>query len=433
VPLSGSLWRCLVACVATAVCVPATPEPLRVGYAECFQARVPISDFEQRHTEIVFQAQSQARNAWGHPDDRPYSGSLESLPHVFPIHIGRFCADLPYLADRRLIEPLDERLDALGLSIDSWPSNLREAVTYRGKLWALPHHVLMDGLQMNRELAITLGINAPPSSWQQLFALIASAVEGGVSTGFSASGTMLELVECMSMTSGSSPVDLADAGAWASPAFEVALELLRRANTAKQLHFRPANEPLRAASTALFGLGRVETLHEVEPYVLIPFPRRLLEDDAPAGDIAVPAMLEAYVLRANGDGVRQEANSYLKWLMSNETEWMVFEATNQRGSDAPILLDSVHVPLRDTALSSLDFEYAQRKFPAFAILRSNVQSAWFSSAPASIEWVGVQRAEEIIRRELDKVPASSWLPSLRQSVNMLVKATPAESTAYVAY
>ncbi len=432
-PLSRNRCGWLFALAVLSLCLSASPEALRVGYSECFQARVPISDFEQRHPEIALLPQAHARNAWGHPEDRPFYKSLASLPHVFPIHIGRFCSDLPYLADRGLIEPMDDRLEALGLNPDALPANVRNAVSYRGKVWAVPHHVLMDGLQMNRELAQALGIETPPSSWQQVFSLVASAVERGITTSFNTSGTMLELLECMNMSSGASAVDLADANAWASPSFEVALDLLRRANAAKQLTFRPANEPLRVSNTALFGLGRVESLHEIEPYVLIPFPRRLLEEDSPAEVTALPGMLEAYVLRANGEAVQREAMSYLKWLMSDETEWLILDATNQRGSDTPILLDSVHVPLREEVLDSLDFEYARKKFSAFAIMRSNVQSAWFSSTPAAIESVAIQRADEIIRRELDTLPASSWLPSLRQSVNMLVKATPAESTAYLAY
>ena len=150
---------CFVACLAGALTLSAPAETLQVGYAECFKARLPLKDFEQRHPEVEVSVTPHARNAWGHPDDRPFAANPDALPHVFPIHVGRYCADLPFLADRGLIEPLGDALVHLGLTQESFPPNVLEAVTYRGKIWAIPHHVLVDGLQVNRELAMILGIN----------------------------------------------------------------------------------------------------------------------------------------------------------------------------------------------------------------------------------------------------------------------------------
>jgi hypothetical protein len=412
---------------------PLADEPVLVGYAECFGARLPLAEFSQQHPEVAVARRPYARNAWGHPDDRPYSGDAKGLPDVFPVHVGRFAEDLPELAERGLIEPVEEWLRALGLAPEDFPPEVREAVSHRGRMWAIPHHVLSDALHLHRESAARLGLDANPQSWEALFSLLEQAEAAGVPATFSAAGTLTDLLECMLLSAGHPPLDLSALDAWESPAMVSALALLQSPHSTRRLQFRAQNVPLRLAGPALAGTGRVESLHASAAYRVIPYPSRLRELDPPATTPAVPAMLEAYAVRAHRPEARAGILAFLAWLLSDETEWAAFEATNLRNADQPVRLDTVHVPMRASVRASLDFEYAFRKFPDLSVLQANADAARFARGPAALEHRVMQMAEATMARELAGAGPEKWLPALRLSIELLVKNTPVETRAYHAY
>lgn len=408
-------------------------EPLQVGYAECFRPRLPLEGFLLEYPDFPLSPRAYARNAWGHPDDRPYTGDPSALPHVFPVHAGRFNSELPMLVERGWIEPLDSWLAELGLAAEMFPAKVREAVTYRGKIWAIPHHAIVDGLHLRRETIARLGLVSYPQSWEGVFGLVAQAAASGEAASFSAAGTVVDLIECMLLSTGGPPLELSDPTVWESSAMVDTLEILQAAHSAGHLSFRPQNTPMRLADEAVLGIGRVESLHELAPFAVIPFPTRLRERDTPAERTQVAGMLEAYVVRSNSPESREQALTYLRWLLSEETEWAAFEATNQRNPQDAHVLDTVHVPLREGVLASLDFEYAQRKYPAFSVVRENVAGAIYARSPAALDYKALQLAETTLSRELSGPAPSEWLPSLRKSVYLLVKNTPAETWVYDAY
>lgn len=412
---------------------PCTADTIEVGYAECFRPRLPLEEFKLKHPEVEVAEVPFVRNAWGHPEDTPFAGDSSSLPQVFPIHVGRFSSDLRVLVERGAIEPIDTWLTELKLSAEMFPANIREAVTYRGELWAIPHHVVVDALHLHRDMAARAGIDVHPQSWEELFSLVARSTAEGDTASFSVAGTLLNLLECMLLSSGGPLLDLSSKDLWNSPRLVSALEIIQAAQSAGQLSFRPPNAPLRMTASTLLGIGRVESLHDVSPYEIVPFPTRLREQDEPAVQGHGVGMLEAYVVQANNSRSREAVLAYLRWLLSDETEWAAFEATNHRASEAPHVLDSVHVPLRASVLTSLDFDYALRKYPSFAVLNANVNAATFSHAPAALDYKAFQLVDTTMSRDLPGAPPVHWLPSLQESVHLLMKNTPVETRAYDAY
>lgn len=419
---------------ALAVCgcaVSAMAEPLRIGFTECYRDRLPLDFFAEAYPEIAVEERPFARNPFGAADS-PLPLQAAELPDVFSIVVGRYSDDLRDLADRGLIEPLDDLLEAIGVSPDDFLPQTMEAVRYRGQIWALPHHLVVDALHYDQARFEALGLAPAFDSWEALFETMQQYGPPEIMLPFSSNQTLFGLAELMAQTTGGAPIDYAAAEAWQSDRMAAALDLISGARDRRLLEFRIENEPLRVKATALAGTGRVESLYPTSHYAVMPYPRRLLRDDPPAECAYYPGLLEAFVVRS-GTEAREQAVAFLSWLMLEDTEWEVFLRTNAREGDRPFVMDSVHVPLRPSVWQTVDFDYAFKKFPELDTLRGIVEQAYIAATPAALDKRAVTLASDTVMQKLGGAASATWLDALCDAVRLQVKNTPVESHAYDAY
>lgn len=418
----------------------APPAPLTVGFTSCYRPRLPLDTFTAQHPEIPLKESPYTRNPWDAARSLRLPYAFDALPEVFAVIVGRRSEDIPQLADRGLIEPVEPILAEMGISPDEFLSNAREAVTYNGHMFAIPHHVQTEGLFVHRDRMAAFGLAREYGSWEELLAAAEEIQSRGATTkdgapllGLSAFDTPFAFAELLTVLTGEAPVDYGRAESWASERMSIALDLIQSARQRGVLGFRTMNKPLRVEETAIFGVDHIESLDANSAYVLIPFPPRLHRDDPPAERPRQFGMLEAWAVRANSPDTREKVLAYLRWLLRPETEWTVFEATNQMLPDAQWHLDSVHVPLRPALLESVDFDYAARKFPEFLLAASLVQITHFPAYPQETEHAALAAAEAAVLRQLGSAPAATWLPAMQQEVLKAVQDQPVASATYALY
>ncbi len=430
----------LITAVAETSAAQESPPQLKVGFTGCYRARLPLDTFVAQHPEFPVTEAPYNRNPWDAALNRRLPYAFDELPQVFAVIAGRRSEDIPQLADRGLLEPVEPILAELGLSPDDFLPNVREAVTYRGRMWAIPHHVQSDGLFVHRARMSAFGLKREYGSWEELLAAAEGVAKQKISTplgetvvGLSAFETPFAFAETLALLTGEAPVDYATCESWASPRMAAALDFLQDARQRGLLEFRTPNQPLRLKDAALFGIDHIESVEATSPYVLIPYPNRLRQADPPVEQPVQMGMLEAWAVRSNSPESREAVLAYLRWLLSAETEWTVFEATNQRTPESEWVIDSVHVPLRPALLQSVDFEYAGRKFPEFAAAVEMVRQSVFPANPQETENVALRTMEEGVNAKLGTAPAAAWLPELKDAVLKSVVNEPVASATYALY
>ncbi len=410
---------------------------LRVGVTECYRDRLPLDDFLLRHDDVVVKEVTWGRNPFNvHKNDALPRRHLD-LPDVISLFVARGSDDLEQLADRGLIEPLDEHLEALGLSSADFAPKAREAVSYKGRIWALPHHVVTLSLTYDRAVFKALGQEPVFGSWEALFeageGIAAQQRDGQPMVGFSVPLGDLALAEVMALSAGEAAVDLSEPEFFRSQRMQDALELIKRFRARGAIASRPVNSPLRREKIAALGLEYVETVYPTHDYGVIAMPTKLRRADAPAVSSSVPGNLECFAVRSNSLESREVVRRFLAWLVSSETDWAVFDLSNQKVSTRKWVFDTVHVPMRPATLESVDFEYALKKFPDYGPVVEACRRAVFPRNPPALEVAVHAYAERVINARIDEPDLGRVLEDLYEAVVEKITSTPVESLVYDEY
>jgi len=199
------------------------------------------------------------------------------------------------------------------------------------------------------------------------------------------------------------------------------------------LERRQMNQPLSRNANAVLGLDFLDSVHPETAYAVYPVPSRMHEGDPPSEKSCHTGLLEAFALKSGTVGTNKAALVFLQWLSSPDTEWRVFEKTNELKPNVEWLFDTVHVPLRGAVLKSIDFEYAFRKFPDYRTVETWCRTTVFQRRPPAIEnviWEQLERATDY------RTPGAEWekeTAQLKRQLQQSVRTTPVESAAYSGY
>jgi ABC-type glycerol-3-phosphate transport system substrate-binding protein len=439
-------WGILCLLVAAGASIPVSaqaPEPqaepakeaLRFGFSRFYRQRIPLEEFQQLNPTIVVEEVGWSRNLlkWFDP---PVIEAVPLVPDVMLLTAGRYSEDVRYLAERKLIVPVDPWLAELGIKqADFLPATL-DAFRYDGELMAVPHHAVVPMLRYDRSL---FGGGAPPAcgSWEELLAvakpLLSSRGEPGPTAALSVPLTLGRFAEYLALGAGAEPLDLAKPDFLTSPLFQRALKFAMDSQSQRLLAFRPMHKPATPALRAVFVLDYVDSLYPDTAFGIMPAPMKLGKGDAEPKLSRIPGFVEGLALHGHAAAKREIMLAFLQWFVAPETEWQISELTNQRAPAQEWLLDNVHLPLRPGVFDSIDFEYAQRKYPELAVMRDQLSKAWFPVAVAPLDY----RAWEIVEGTVDYLKKDSdlklVLEKLRAKVAEMVRTTPVESVAYGDY
>jgi ABC-type glycerol-3-phosphate transport system substrate-binding protein len=398
----------------------------------CYRGRLPLEDFVRLHPDIPLKEVPWGRNPHG-CSDKPLPTRHEDLPDVIHITAGRYSDDLIQLADRGLIEPLDEWFKILGLDPKDFFPNALDAVTYRGHIWALPHHAIFLVLRGDRRLVPATSTDSF-GSWEGLLRSaqeLAAGKENRVA--FSVPLSAASFAEYITLASAGSGMGLADP-AWVEGApFRDAMAMIATYREKGILDNRQMNKPLSRESTAVLGLDFLDSVHPETTYAVYPVPTRLRAGDTEAAGSAPNGLMEAFAVKSGSSRTDSALTAFLQWLVSTDTEWRVFEKTNELKPNVEWLFDTVHVPLRDSVLKSIDFEYAARKFPDYPTVVAWCRRTVFPKRPPAIETAVWTRVDQAIDY---RQPGADWekqMALLKRQLLQAVRTTPVESAAYSRY
>jgi len=442
--MSMALWKpgCAVLVALAMGCgawaqAPAVIEPkgLALGLPSTSRARLPLEEFQALNPDAVLTELSWSRNLLK-AIDTPLPLKRAELPPLMVVNAGNFSEDIRQLAERRLIAPVDETLTALGIARDDFPPETLAAFTYRGTLYAIPQHVAVPVLKYWRE-PFAGQAPTPPASWEELLALGQPLVGGrgapGAKRVLSIAMSTARFAELIAMACGEPPLDVANPSFLRSANFENALRWVMDGKASGLIQYRQVSTPLRPEYAAVFGIDHVDSLNAESPFGLLPFPTRLRAGDAAPARSYVPGRAEGIALRNLSPQFDGRNKAFLEWLFSQQNEWRMFERTNARTLADKWLLDNTHAPLRATTMTSVDFEYALKKYPDLAILREQNARAVFAQIPAPLQdlvWELVEAAVDYPAKDAD---LHARLQKLAQEVETLVRNTVVPTVAYAEY
>lgn len=431
-------WTCLLALLAAWGAAAQAPAPaaISVGFNQSFRGRLPLEEFAKANGGLALIEAAWPRNVlrW---HESPLPQVHAELPVAFFVTAGPLSEDVRALAERRLIAPVAPLLADIGASESDFAPAALGAFTHEGVLYALPHHVILPALRYNRAVFTSAGVMPNTASWEELLGaaepMLAKRGAPGPRRLFAAPYTRARLAEIMALSAGAPPLDLADPVFITSAPFAKALRLVIDAVAANRIHLQAPNTPLRADAGILLGIDFVSSVQPDAEFGVAAMPARVLAGDAPAEAPRVPAVAEGLAIRNFSPAERPAATAFARWLFSPETEWHSFELSNPREPSKEWLLDTVHVPLRASVLATLDFDYAEKKFPDFGALRAHLGKAHFSRQPAALE----ARAWELIEAKADYLKAgedlTAALADVEAEVRELVRTTPVATAAYGEY
>ncbi len=437
-----SALRLLMAVTCALLCAPAWPQAsgtpsqqvLTVGFPEASRSRIPLAEFGGAQPEVSLQELPWSRNP-ARAMDTPLPRNAADLPSVVYLCAGSYAEDLRCLNERGLLEPLDDALTGWGVAPSMFLPGTREAFTVDGKLMAIPHHVCLPVLRFGVK---TFGSTPPVAdSWEALLdsakPLLASRGAPGARALLSVPLSPARFAELIALGAGATPLDLAKPGFLTSPQFAQAMQLQRELEADGRIVYRPVATPFQADGDALLGVDFVDCLHTDSPLGLLPLPRKIAVADAAQEVSRIPARIEGMALSAHAGIEREAALALMRFLLSPDAEWRAFDASNLRTPGKETITDMVHVPLHDSVLTSIDFEYALRKFPGLSLLRGEIARAWFPQYPVQLEEPIWQMLDERLSHIAMTEDLGELLQELEQKVERIVRETPVDSAAYQEY
>lgn len=438
---SGSLalgWAILAAGIGWGEAIPPAPpvpEGLTIGFSATSRARLPLEEYQALNPAVGLKELSWPRSLL-RLLDTPLPEERHALPPVLVLHAGDYAEDVRRLAERRLLEPIEPLLPALGIQLDEFSPAQRAAFSHRGTLYAIPHHVRVPVIRFWREAFGGIGPPAP-ESWEELLALgksrLAERGTPGAKRALSLPLSSTRFAALVAMACGEPPLDAANPVFFQSARFEQALRWVLEGQGNGLIQYRQLNTPVRPEHAAVFAIDYVDSLMPDGPFGLLPFPRKLRGEDTPGDAVFVAGFAEGLALRSLAATQRDKSMELLRWLTAQETEWRMFERTNLRTIADQWLLDNTHLPLRASTLQSLDFDYAQKKFPDFAVLREQNDRAVFSQIPAPLEEMIWELAEGTVDYLPKDADIGATLAKLTQSIVELVRNTAVPTVEYAEY
>jgi hypothetical protein len=428
----GFVWAIVSIGVLTSVAAEDQPKTIvEVGCpTDLLGPSFPLSEFNESHSGI-----SLSRTA---PRDPSY------LPDVISrlVGLGGHGEYLQQLADKGLIKPLDSFLEEIGISPADFLPNTIEAVSYKKRIWAIPHQVTTFVLAYNKALFKNLSIKPSFGSWEELLEtalkISNSQIDGRPVIGFLQPGYPLVFCEYMANAAGSQLFCLEDPSMLKSDELFKAFSLMRKYQ---------ANGAIRSVNDAMFvvqtmsseytagiGLNNFFTVESSEFYGVLDWPARLLRDDTPKEGWSVRANLECFAIKTNTPAKEAAAFEFLKWLMSKETQLRTVELSDMTVPfNERLVRINVHVPLIKTVIESPEFQRIVSQHPDYAVLLRICKAAHFPRRPGKLEAEAYRLAEKTIEVDAPSLGLRNALAKAYEAVVELTEKSTVRSTEFDEY
>lgn len=434
--LRGLLAATSLLLVAIPAFAQAPAPPLSIGFASIARPRLPLEEFARVHPEFAVTEVPWGRNVlrWFEP---PLPQTIAGLPAALLIVAGRGSEDLRVLAERRLLAPVAPVLADIQVDPGDYPAPFRDAFTYDGTLYALPHHVVLPVLRFHRKAFADAQLTPGAASWEELLdgatPIVSRKGSAGMRRIFSAPYSTARLAEFIALSTGEAPLDLANPSFVRSEGFKKAIRFVVEGVASNRIFLRRPGTPVLADAGIVYGLDLLSNVLPENEYDVAELPTKINAGDSPAGTPRVPALVEGLALRNYSPDQKPAVTALARWLCLPETEWRVFELSNVREPSREVQMDSVHFPLRASTRTSVDFEYGFKKFPNLAVLGKYLEKAYIPRTPADLDarvWELVEANVDYLKKD-DDIDAA--LAELETEIRTLVRTTPVESAAYAEY
>ena len=372
------MWMVVMGCpvsflFAAAHAEPATRMILSVGQVEKAPS-LPVEIVKMVQPAIQLVAAYQSRSDV-FPSTTPLPQTLTELPDVVSALVGFWDSDIPSLCEKNFIEPIDAVFEELGLDPkEILPPDIYNAVTWQGKVWALPYRVETFVLKYQEDTFKRVGVEPAFESWDAMLAvaekLSRAAFPGTQISGFSPVkmpddqfGTFL--ISVAMDVPGDSAVNLS--------------QLLSRYQERKVIVPDNFNwrDPVHDAGIRYI-LSRVLTVgRDVR---IAPIPAALLPGMPQT--IRPLGLMECFAVRKNTPEKTAAARNFLKTILSKEGQLALMQATALDKIQKDTLFR--HVPVFRHVLDSAEFSEIAARTPAYKTLAECCTNARFAPANKSV-------------------------------------------------
>ncbi|NLN94181.1 MAG: extracellular solute-binding protein [Candidatus Hydrogenedens sp.] len=369
---------------------------LRVG-VEGDDPRLPWPGLDTREEGFVLSAYPTGEVLMDLPKvTKPLN--VDELPDIVPI-FSRFCENtLAIHVDKGLIEPLDSLFEEMGVDpAELLQPAILEAVTYKGKIWALPAHIEFYLVAYNPMTMATLSINPDFASWEEMFdaaeKISDEAVEKRKIAGWKLGRWYKEdIVPCAAWFSRSLHKD----ARFSQSMVDLFTEYNRREVFRSDEDNWYMNEELEEKHALWLTLLRDCHLDKNKGFSEVP---ALLSrnDEEPVPPIA---LLESYAIRKNDPVKLAAARRFLQWFLKVETQKEMMDQNNRR-SDRTAEIQ--HLPLYKHCWDAPLFQNSRFTYPNIEILLDIIDRAYLFPADP-VHWAPQREA---LMTRIGEVLASS--------------------------
>mgnify|MGYP001371863153 CR=1 FL=1 len=349
---------------------------------------------------------------------------LSTLPDVVDFKIGRTGDNsyaskvLEHLSDQGALESVDSLIAETGIALSDFHPAALEAVTYKGKVWAVPFTGHIQCLGYNKQVFRQLGLQPSFGSWEELFEAAVSIAKSGAA-GSPVAGlyigkrnianrvNSLEFAERVACMVGESPLTTSNPTFFQSPHLLKVLTLLNRYEKLGAFTESQSMVEGLPESTGMFLIAS-KNLRSDDTFGVLPIPTRLMKDDLPASESRIPGRLFCYGLNRNAAPDRKAAAaSLLKWLLAAETH-----LDSAKNSDLRVRYpqrqvgDVVHVPLLLPVLENPAYREFIGDNPDYAALLKMYE---YSVFPRDYNHL-LEQARSVAEEALNSASATGGIP-----------------------
>lgn len=304
------------------------------------------------------------------PSTTPLPELLAELPDIINPLIGLHDSDLSILVDNDLIEPLDPFFERLGVDPKQLllPS-VYEAVSYKGRVWALPHRAHTYLLSYDRDILKSAQIRPEFQTWEDIFkaSQTFSEMRGSVTEGSFYLGRVPDeaILPFLIWYSGLS------VPGW-QPKPPSALDLHRWNMSNKVIAI---NDPYESSPLCLESYSSVPSPRSRG---LLPLPHVLSASHPESNRLDSLSFLECFAVRKNSVAKLALAEEFMKWLINTKTQLQLVEASRLDYPPNQRKLSRVHTPLYQTALNTPEFQTLVDRVPEYNLFLNFLSNSTFS-------------------------------------------------------
>lgn len=409
----------------------------------------PISDFNESHSGVAVEAVTMNRSASQDGEDsRPKT--LDEVCDIVFVYISPCADDLQHLVDKNLLQSLNGMLEQAQISPSAFPEAAMEAVTYSGRIWAVPYELSFAFLSYDKVAFRELSIDPHFDSWEGLYEAAAKIAAARTDAQDPLDGfvvpwpTMLSHCEYMVLTSGGNVFSMTDPSYLKSADLRKAYQLTQKYEAAGVI--RRKQHIFGALAKAGIWYDISSTANSSDAIGILDPPKRLFKTDALREGYARRADLLALAFKRNTPAKQQAVVEFLEWLLSEQTQLRMVQLSDltnpvrmiQTGGYCSLetqrTLQYTHIPVMKSVLESGQFKSAAAANPDYAALLRLARTHQVGRRePASLYLKAFELASKTVDVDTSAQGLEKALDNAYRAVVELAAKTPIQSTEFDKY